>query len=261
MAASDTGSGRLAAAHLLLEHLEPHELDRLMQFARSQRHPAGEVIFRKGDPGFSMMSIIEGRVKISVASPDGKEAVLAVLGPGEVLGEMAIIEDKDPSADTTALEACEPLVLQKRDFIPFLERNPAICIRLLRILCERLRRTSALVEDRAFLSLPARLAKTLLDLADSGGRETADGIRVDFNMSQKISAASWAHRARASTSSSTHGRRRGCSPWGAGTSCWCARKISPGSSTSVEVHAIPLTAVCRRAFAVHALPLPSEGNP
>ncbi len=79
--------------------------------------------------------------------------------------------------------------MQKRDFIPFLERNPAICIRLLRILCERLRRTSELVEDRAFLSLPARLAKTLLDLADSSGRETPDGVRVDFNMSQKIFGA------------------------------------------------------------------------
>jgi CRP-like cAMP-binding protein len=183
--ARDTGSGRVAASHLLLEHLEPHELERLMAFARSQRHPAGEVIFHKGDPGISMMSIVEGRVKISVASPDGKEAVLAVLGPGEVLGEMAIIEDKDRSADATALDACELLVLQKRDFIPFLERNPAICIRLLRILCERLRRTSELIEDRTFLSLPARLAKTLLDLADTGGHETEDGMRVDFNMSQK----------------------------------------------------------------------------
>ncbi len=185
MAASDTGSGGLAAKHLLLEHLEPHELDRLMTFARSQRHPAGEVIFRKGDPGISMMSIVDGRVKISVASPDGKEAVLAVLGPGEVLGEMAILEDKDRSADATALDACELLVLQKRDFIPFLERNPAISIRLLRILCERLRRTSAQVEDRTFLSLPARLAKTLLDLADSTGRETTEGTRIDFKMSQK----------------------------------------------------------------------------
>ncbi len=185
MAASDTGSGHLAAKHLLLEHLEPHELERLMAFARSQHHPAGEVIFRKGDPGISMMSIVDGRVKISVASPDGKEAVLAVLGPGEVLGEMAILEDKNRSADATALDACELLVLQKRDFIPFLERNPAICIRLLRILCERLRRTSAQVEDRTFLSLPARLAKTLLDLADSTGRETTDGVRVDFKMSQK----------------------------------------------------------------------------
>ena len=185
MAASDTRSGGLAAKHLLLEHLEPHELDRLMAFARSQRHPAGEVIFRKGDPGISMMSIVDGRVKISVASPDGKEAVLAVLGPGEVLGEMAILEDKDRSADATALDACELLVLQKRDFIPFLERNPAISIRLLRILCERLRRTSALVEDRTFLTLPARLAKTLLDLADSAGHETTEGTRVDFNMSQK----------------------------------------------------------------------------
>ena len=185
MAASDTGSGELAAKHLLLEHLEPHELERLMAFARSQHHPAGEVIFRKGDPGISMMSIVDGRVKISVTSPDGKEAVLAVLGPGEVLGEMAILEDKDRSADATALDACELLVLQKRDFIPFLERNPAISIRLLRILCERLRRTSALVEDRTFLSLPARLAKTLLDLADSAGHETTEGTRVDFNMSQK----------------------------------------------------------------------------
>ncbi len=185
-AASDAGSGRLAAAHLLLEHLEPHELDRLMAFARTQRYRAGEAIFHKGDPGISMMSIVAGRVKISVASPDGKEAVLAVLGPGEVLGEMAILEDRDRSADATALDASELLVLQKRDFIPFLERNPAICIRLLRILCERLRRTSALVEDRTFLSLPARLAKTLLDLADRAGRETAEGTRIDFNMSQKI---------------------------------------------------------------------------
>ncbi len=185
MAASDADSGRIAATHTLLGHLEPHELERLMAFARSQHHAAGEVIFRKGDPGISMMSIVEGRVKISVASPEGKEAVLAVLGPGEVLGEMAIIEDKDRSADATALDACELLVLQKRDFIPFLERNPAISIRLLRILCERLRRTSALVEDRTFLSLPARLAKTLLELADTTGHETTDGTRVDFNMSQK----------------------------------------------------------------------------
>ena len=185
MAASDTESGRLAAQHLLLEHLEPHELERLMQFARNQRYRTGEVIFRKGDPGISMMSIIEGRVKISVASADGKEAVLAVLGPGQVLGEMAIIEDKDRSADATALDACELLILQKRDFIPFLERNPAISIRLLRMLCERLRRTSALVEDRTFLSLPARLAKTLLDLADTSGHETEHGTRIDFNMSQK----------------------------------------------------------------------------
>jgi CRP-like cAMP-binding protein len=185
MAASETGPGRLATQHLLLEHLEPHELERLMQFARNQHYRAGEVIFRKGDPGISMMSIVSGRVKVSVASPDGKEAVLAVLGPGEVLGEMAIIEDKDRSADATALDACELLILQKRDFIPFLERNPAIAIRLLRMLCERLRRTSAQVEDRTFLSLPARLAKTLLDLAESGGRETENGTRVDFNMSQK----------------------------------------------------------------------------
>jgi CRP-like cAMP-binding protein len=185
--ASDPGAPaeRRAAPHMLLDHLEPHELERVMAFARTEKFSAGEVIFRKGDPGISMMNIVGGRVKVSVASTDGKEAVLAVLGPGEVLGEMAILEDKERSADATALDACEVLVLQKRDFIPFLERNPTIAIRLLRILCERVRRTSALVEDRVFLSLPARLAKTLLDLAETSGSETDAGTRVDFNMSQK----------------------------------------------------------------------------
>ncbi len=185
MAAADTGSRRFGASHTLLGRLDPVEMERLMAYAHSQQYRAGETIFHKGDPGLSMMSVVAGRVKISVTSPDGKEAVLAVLGPGEVLGEMAVLGDRDRSADATALDACELVVLQKRDFIPFLERNPAICIRLLRILCERVRRTSELVEDRIFLALPARLAKTLLDLADGPGRAVADGTRVDFNMSQK----------------------------------------------------------------------------
>ncbi len=73
----------------------------------------------------------------------------------------------------------------RREFLPFLERNPNICIRLLVILSDRLRRTSELVEDRAFMSLPSRLAKTLLDLAHSDGREGPEGVRIDFGMSQR----------------------------------------------------------------------------
>ncbi len=176
---------KLVTGHSLLDRLEPHELDKLMRFARLERHGPGEVIFRKGDPGLSMMTVLSGRIKVSSSSPEGKELVLAVLAQGEILGEMAILEGKPRSADATALEATELLLLDRRDFIPFLERNPKICIRMLALLSDRLRRTSELLEDRAFLSLPARLAKTLLDLARSQGRELEDGVRIDFTMSQR----------------------------------------------------------------------------
>ncbi len=179
----------LVSGHYLLNHLEPDELDKLMTFARMERYGANEVIFRKGDPGHSMMTVMKGRIKISAWSAEGKEAVLTVLGTGEFLGEMAILEKKERSADATALEPSELLVLHSRDFIPFLERNPKICIRMLCALSDRLRRTSELVEDRTFLSLPSRLAKTLLDLARAHGRDVPDGVRVEFKMSQKDFAA------------------------------------------------------------------------
>ena len=132
-----------------------------------------------------MMTVMKGRIKISSSSPEGKEVVLAVLGKGEILGEMAILEGKPRSADATAVEPSRLLVLHGRDFIPFLEGNPKICIRLLRILSARLRRTSELVEERTFLSLPSRLAKTLVDLALAEGHEAPEGVRIDFKMSQK----------------------------------------------------------------------------
>lgn len=179
----------LVSSHMLLGHLAPGELERLLSFARTERFAAGDIVFRKGDPGHSMMAVVEGRIKISVSSPDGREAVLAVLGRGEVLGEMAILEGRERSADATAIDASELLVLHSRDVIPFLERNPEICIRLLRILSERLRRTSELVEERTFLDLAARLAKALLDLAGTDGGDAPDGIHVDLGMSQKNFAA------------------------------------------------------------------------
>ena len=175
----------LVSGHFLLDRLEPDELDRLMAFARSERYDGGEVIFRKGEPGHSMMMIVSGRIKISSASRHGKEVVLAVLGPGEVVGEMAILEDKTRSADATALERSEVLVLQRRDFIPFLERNPQISIRMLGILSARLRRTSEKLRDRAFMSLSSRLAKTLLDLALTDGRDQPEGVRIAVTLSQK----------------------------------------------------------------------------
>nr|WP_281352971.1 Crp/Fnr family transcriptional regulator [Mesorhizobium camelthorni] len=152
-------------------------------------YPEGATIFRRGDPGRSLMVIVEGQVKIRVSASDGREAVLAVLQAGDILGEMAIIEDKPRSADAIALSPSRMLVLHQRDFIPFLERNPKAAIRLLALLSERLRRTSALLEARMLRHFPERLAKALLDLCESAGSDCRPGARLELPLRQKVFAS------------------------------------------------------------------------
>ena len=179
----------LFVGHPILGLLTARELDQVLGFAVTERYAAGALIFRKGEPGRSLMLIVSGQVKISVSAPDGKEAVLAVLGVGEILGEMAILENKPRSADATALTPCEVLLLQRRDFIPYLERNPSMAIRLLTMVCDRLRRTSTLLEDRALRHLPERLAKTLIDLGSANGSPCRPGTRIDIPIRQKVFAS------------------------------------------------------------------------
>ena len=180
----------LLSAHWLLQHLSPSELETLAQHARMEKHAANKVIFWKGDPGHSMMVVVKGRVRIRSYSAQGKEVILNIINPGEVLGEIALLDGKERTADAIAMGPVEVLVLARRDFLPFLERNQKACIRLLTVLCDRLRRTSEQVEDLLFLEQPARLAKTLLRLAkeneyapDDDGEEA--GLCVDLKLSQK----------------------------------------------------------------------------
>lgn len=157
----------------------------LASICRWDRRAAGEVIFRQGDPGTSMVVILSGSVRVVTSSAEGKRLALAILGEGQVVGEMALLEGGIRSADVITEEPTELLVLERRDLIPFLEHNPRICIMLLEVLSGRLRQTTETLSDRAFLSLEARLAKALLRLAEVYGRETADGVRIELKLSQR----------------------------------------------------------------------------
>ena len=171
--------------HWLFERLSRPEIDRLGAHVRIQRHRANEVIFRKGDPGHGMMAVLAGRVKISSTSPDGKEAVLNIIDAGQVFGEIALLDGKPRTADATAMGATQLLVLDRRDFLPFLERHPEVYLRIIGVLCDRLRRTSEQVEDSLFLLQSVRLAKTLARLAREYGVETDRGLRIDLKLSQR----------------------------------------------------------------------------
>ncbi len=157
----------------------------LASICRWDRRAAGEVIFRQGDPGTSMVVILSGSVRVVTSSAEGKRLGLAILGEGQVVGELALLDGGIRSADVITEEPTELLVLERRDLIPFLEHNPRICIMLLEVLSGRLRQTTETLSDRAFLSLEARLAKALLRLAEVYGRETADGVRIELKLSQR----------------------------------------------------------------------------
>jgi len=167
----------------LFARLPDGEVDAILEYASIRRYAAGAQIFSKGDPGNSMMAVLNGRVTISAPSSDGKDIILNVIEEGEIFGEIALLDGKGRTADATAMADCELLLVARRSFLPLLER-PALARELFNVLCERLRRTSEQVEDALFLDMEARIAKILLRLAASGG-PPRPGVRVVLGMSQR----------------------------------------------------------------------------
>jgi CRP/FNR family transcriptional regulator, cyclic AMP receptor protein len=176
---------RIFERHFLLGKLSPGEIDTLLHYARVERYPAGEEIYSKGSPGQSMMAVLRGTAKMTSVSRDGKEIVLNLIEPGEIFGEIALLDGDERSADAVAMTDCEILVLNRRDFMPILEKRADICLILLRILCQRLRQTSEQVEDVLFRHLESRVAKALLHLAESTSLHGVPGSAVELHVSQR----------------------------------------------------------------------------
>src|SRR5262245_51558211 len=153
--------------HPLFGALGSGVIDQLSAHAATKRIKRGTTIFSKGDQGTCLYAVCSGQVKITVPSGEGKDAVFNLIGPGQIFGEIALLDGGQRTADAVAAKDSELLIIDRRDFIPLVHREPEIAIKLIEILCARLRNTSEQVEDVIFLDLPARLAKTLLRLAGS----------------------------------------------------------------------------------------------
>jgi CRP/FNR family cyclic AMP-dependent transcriptional regulator len=153
----------LRKCHLFSTLDEPAQRS-LTERAYRKRFVAGEQIFSIGTPGTSMMAVCSGIVRITFPSTTGKEIILTDLSAGEVFGEISVLDGSDRSANAVAMAQSELLILERRHLMPFLENNPQTCMKLLEVLCGRLRRTNELMADIAFYDLPKRLAKQLLRL-------------------------------------------------------------------------------------------------
>jgi CRP/FNR family cyclic AMP-dependent transcriptional regulator len=170
---------RQVANCVLFRGLVTGERDAVVARARMRHFAAGETIFLMGSPGGSMMAVLSGTVRISISSPEGREIVLAVFQPGEVFGEIALLDGKERTADARAMTACVLAVLERRDVFEFLERQPDAWPRVVEVLCDRLRATDLQMAEVAMQQLPVRLAKVLLRMTyvEALGRPAA-GVHV-----------------------------------------------------------------------------------
>lgn len=164
--------------------LAPDEVDELSNRLVQRRFAPGQIIFHLGDPGGLLYIITEGKVKISHSTPDGQEALLAILGAGDFFGELALLDDAARSATAEALDNTKTLTLHRTDFMRFIEDHPAFARHVLYILSRRIRHMNAQISDVFFLDLPGRLARTLLMLAKDHGRETAEGTLIELSLTQ-----------------------------------------------------------------------------
>jgi CRP/FNR family cyclic AMP-dependent transcriptional regulator len=176
---------RLLARGTLFAGLEPSHLDEIAAATRVQKLGSREELFHKGDQGSQVYVVVSGRLKALATSLEGDDVVFNILGPGEVFGEIALLGETPRTATVAAIEPCELLVIDRRDFLALLRRHPEAAIGLLRVLALRLKRVSELLEDTLFLNLPIRLAKKLLALDRVYGRDTEAGRRVDLKLSQE----------------------------------------------------------------------------
>ncbi len=151
----------------IFANLKPEQLQSLPDKLRRRHYQRGEVIFHQDDPADRMHIIVEGRVKISITSEDGREKDIALFQPGDCFGEMALLDGSNRSATATAIEPSDTMVLFRQDFLDFMSEHPEVTSDVTNLLTKRLRNVNQMLGDVVFLDVPTRVAKQLLSLAEN----------------------------------------------------------------------------------------------
>ncbi|MCI9888985.1 Crp/Fnr family transcriptional regulator [Micrococcales bacterium 31B] len=145
----------------------------------------GATIFNEGQAGDQLYVIASGKVKLGRTSADGRENLLAVLGPGELFGELSLFDPGPRTATATAISETRLHGLNQKDLQDILHARPEVAIDLLASLAKRLRRTNETLADLVFADVPGRVAKNLLDLAQKFGQNIEDGVLVPHGLTQE----------------------------------------------------------------------------
>ena len=173
---------RRAALFAALDDSDVSALRSTMSTTRLQR---GEVLFREGQRGDRLYVIVNGKIKLGRSSTDGRENLMAILGPGEMFGELSLFDPGPRTATATAVADTELIGMGNESLHEYLKDRPAVSLALLGALARRLRRTNDSVADLVFTDVPGRVAKALLDLAGRFGRPAEEGVLVAHDLTQE----------------------------------------------------------------------------
>jgi CRP/FNR family transcriptional regulator, cyclic AMP receptor protein len=132
----------------LFAGLDDAAIEKLCHFFQLEEFEAPRQLFRTGDSGDAMYVIVNGRVRITVTDADGREVILAALGPGDFFGEMAMLDGHGRSADASVVETGQLAVLTRDNFFQFIRSDTAVAVRMLSTVTHRLRRTDDLLRHR-----------------------------------------------------------------------------------------------------------------
>ena len=181
---------QLFAATDLFSGLPETELEALRPALRMRHYAKDDHVFREGDPGSHLYLVASGQVKIGRVGASGSEIVFALVGPGEVFGELSLFEaDGERSADAIALEPTECALLGRDAALAFLLRHPELLLRVIAGLIAYIERKDRAMAEVSFLDIPGRIAQRLLDLAASKGETGAAGTVIRVPLSQRTLAA------------------------------------------------------------------------
>jgi CRP/FNR family cyclic AMP-dependent transcriptional regulator len=157
----------------LFAMLTESQLELLTSVVSRKSFPRGTTIIATGDTTDSLYVVISGRLKVMMSDDEGREVILAILGPNEFFGEMGLLDDHPRSASVVSIEACELLSLAKRDFKKCLAENFEMTMTVMRGLVKRLREADRKIGSLALMDVYGRVARLLLEMAD-----TIDGQKV-----------------------------------------------------------------------------------
>jgi CRP/FNR family transcriptional regulator, cyclic AMP receptor protein len=170
---------------VFLASLSPEERDALRAPGVVRSFPRGTALFHERQTADRVLVLLQGCVKLSCLSESGKEVVLAIRGPGDLLGELAAIDGEPRSATATALEQVEALSVSTRDFLLFLEAHPRVSLTIMAMLSRRLRDADRKRVEFAAEDTMTRVAARIVELSERFGDEVARGLEIELPISQE----------------------------------------------------------------------------
>lgn len=179
------GYETLLAKQALFAGCSLAQLTELARKLQPRSYREGDVIFYMGDPGTGLYLVTRGTVKVSLESADGQETMVALILPGDLFGELAVLDGEPRSATAVAMEPVEALFLRREDFVDFIEHTPGMAMRVIGMLCRRLRQTDELLGDLVFYNVSGRVAKKLLELARTHGVHVNGGVAIRLPLTQQ----------------------------------------------------------------------------